>query len=180
MSISIMKQTRPLRLGRRDGLVSAPQPQSGLAHSNCLSNWWCLKGVFSLFLDGAACHHAKGKLHRQTGWNTTEAAQMTAREGKKKKVRAEVQGRGGGRLSLLLFYSPWGKDMFRKLSFRWLNIQIAPPSQWPLRSPPSSRDRLGMLGMRSCCTHPGRAERPHSPLLEPRTLYPAGLPLMCS
>lgn len=68
MSISITKQTRPLRLGRRDGLVSAPQPQSGLAHSNCLSNWWCLKGVFSLFLDGAACHHAKANyIDRQAG-----------------------------------------------------------------------------------------------------------------
>ena len=68
MSISVMKQTQRLRLGRRDSLVSAPQPQSGLAHSNCLSNWWCLKGVFSLFLDRAACHHAKANyIDRQAG-----------------------------------------------------------------------------------------------------------------
>lgn len=109
MSISIMKQTRPLRLGRRDGLVSAPQPQSGLAHSNCLSNWWCLKGVFSLFLDGAACHHAKGKLHRQTGWNTTEAAQMTAREGKKKKSESRSAGAGGGTIIIIIILFTVGK-----------------------------------------------------------------------
>lgn len=85
---------------------------------------------------------------------------MTARE---EKVRAE----GGGWLSFLLFYSPWGKDMFRKLSFRWLNIQIAPLSMAP-RSPPSSQVWLSVLRMRSCCTHPGSGERPHSPLLNPR------------
>lgn len=91
---------------------------------------------------------------------------MTAREEKKWEQRA---GRGGGWLSLLLFYSPWGKDMFRKLSFRWLNIQIAPLPMAP-RSPPSSQLWLSMLGMRSCCTHPARGERPHSPLLKPSAL----------
>lgn len=42
----------------------------------------------------------KGKLHRQTGWNTTVAAQMTARERRKKKVRAEV--RGGWRMIIII------------------------------------------------------------------------------
>lgn len=37
----------------------------------------------------------KGKLHRQTGWNTTVAAQMTAREGRKKKSESR-SARGGG------------------------------------------------------------------------------------
>lgn len=90
---------------------------------------------------------------------------MTARERKK----WEQRGEGGGWLSLLLFYSPWGKDMFRKLSFRWLNIQIAPLPMAP-RSSPSSRLWLSMLGMRSCCTHPASGERPHSPLLNPDAL----------
>ena len=86
---------------------------------------------------------------------------MTA---KGEKVRAE----GGGWLSLLLFYSPWGKDMFRKLSFRWLNTQIATPSRWPLGPLPSSQLWLRMLlRMRSCCTHPASGERPHSPPRDP-------------
>lgn len=49
----------------------------------------------------------------------------------------------GERSSSLLFYSLWGKDMFRKPSFRWLNIQIAPLPMAP-RSPPSSRVWLCM------------------------------------
>lgn len=47
---------------------------------------------------------------------------MTARE---EEVRAKSSRRRRW-LSLLLFYSPWEKDMFGKLSFRWLNIQITP------------------------------------------------------
>lgn len=41
------------------GRAALLQHESDLAQSNCLSNWWCLKGVFSLFLDRAACHHAR-------------------------------------------------------------------------------------------------------------------------
>lgn len=59
--------------------------------------------------------------------------------------------------------------MFRKLSFRWLNIQIAPLPMAP-RSSPSSQLWQSMLGMRSCCTHPASGERPHSPLLNPNAL----------
>lgn len=46
-----------MRQAELNSRVSSPQPRSGLAQSNCLSNWLCLKGVFSLFLDRAACHH---------------------------------------------------------------------------------------------------------------------------
>lgn len=62
---------------------------------------------------------------RQAG---TEKTQLTAKE---EKGRAES---GVGELSSsssLLFYSLWGKDMFRKPSFRWLNIQIAAPPNGP-------------------------------------------------
>lgn len=59
--------------------------------------------------------------------------------------------------------------MFRKLSFRWLNIQIAPLPMAP-RSSPSSQLWQSMLEMRSCCTHPASGERPHSPLLNPDAL----------
>lgn len=55
----------------------------------------------------------------------------------------EEKQRAGGESSSSLFYSLWEKDMFRKPSFRWLNIQIAPLPTAP-RSPPSSRVWLGM------------------------------------
>lgn len=45
--------------------------------------------------------------------------------------------------------------MFRKLGFRWLNIQIAPLPVAP-RSPLSSQLWLSVLRMRSCCTHPSQ------------------------
>lgn len=85
MTISIMKQTQPdkLRLGRQDSLVSARQPWSGSAQSNCLSNWRCLKGGSSLYFWTERHAITQGKLHRQTGWNTTEKTQMTVREEKK-------------------------------------------------------------------------------------------------
>lgn len=101
-------------------------------------------------------------IDRQTG--TQQRRHKWQPEGEK--VRAE----GGGWLSLLLlFYSPRGKDMFRKVSFRWLNIQIAPLPKAP-PSPPSSQLWLTMLGMRSCRTHPASGERPHSPLHDPDAL----------
>lgn len=62
------------------------------------------------------------------------------------------------------FIQPRRKDMFGKLSFRWLNIQIAPLPLAPWL-PPSSWLWLSILEMRSCCTHPASGERPHSPLL---------------
>lgn len=79
----------------------------------------------------------QGKLLWQTGWNRGDANDS-------KRGKSESRNRGvGERLLSWLFYSLWGKDMFRKPSFRWLNIQIASLPTAP-RSPPSSRVWLVM------------------------------------
>lgn len=83
---------------------------------------------------------------------------------REKKWVQGVQGDGGW-LSLLL-YSPLGNDILRILSFRWLNIQIAPLPKAP-QSPPSFRIWLRLLRMRSCCS---LQDRPHSLVLSPDAL----------